>query len=557
MPLSNPIKIQQMNSIPRLFCLFLISILLFGACKSRKPVVTTSKRPSTSTSTIPPKTSETLPTKTLPAVTLKPLSYQMPDIPREFRGVWIATVANIDWPVSPDSPWEVQKGEFLKLLDYYKNLNFNAVIVQIRTAGDAFYPSNYAPWSKYLTGKQGKAPASQENPLTWMIKEAHNRGLEFHAWLNPYRATMDLKTEELSQDHDFFKHREWMLKYGTKWYYDPGLPEVKNHLLAIIKEVVTNYDIDAIHFDDYFYPYKEPKQDFPDQKSFQKYRKSGQSIDDWRRQNVNELIQALHFTIKDLKPWVQFGISPFGVWRNQSKDPKGSPTQAGQTNYDDLYADVLLWMKNKWIDYLIPQLYWSMEHRLASHRKLADWWSNNSFGIPVYIGNGPYKIREDSDEAWKNPSELNSQVNYARTLPQIHGNAFFSAKSIFIKNQDIAQRLKNEVYDRPTLPPSFEPKTPAIIEIPVVLDVKTLAEKTQINLEKPLDPAIRYAMVQGGNDLNSLHEAIIHTAWVGGARVRYLEVPSLNTEYLAIRWIDHYGRIVQTQVFQTPKSTRP
>lgn len=546
-----------MNSIPRLFCLFLISILLFGACKSKKPVVTTSKRPSTPTSTIPPKTSETLPTKTLPAVTLKPLSYQMPDIPREFRGVWIATVANIDWPVSPDSPWEVQKGEFLKLLDYYKNLNFNAVIVQIRTAGDAFYPSNYAPWSKYLTGKQGKAPASQENPLTWMIKEAHNRGLEFHAWLNPYRATMDLKTEELSQDHDFFKHREWMLKYGTKWYYDPGLPEVKNHLLAIIKEVVTNYDIDAIHFDDYFYPYKEPKQDFPDQKSFQKYRKSGQSIDDWRRQNVNELIQALHFTIKDLKPWVQFGISPFGVWRNQSKDPKGSPTQAGQTNYDDLYADVLLWMKNKWIDYLIPQLYWSMEHRLASHRKLADWWSNNSFGIPVYIGNGPYKIREDSDEAWKNPSELNSQVNYARTLPQIHGNAFFSAKSIFIKNQDIAQRLKNEVYDRPTLPPSFEPKTPAIIEIPVVLDVKTLAEKTQINLEKPLDPAIRYAMVQGGNDLNSLHEAIIHTAWVGGARVRYLEVPSLNTEYLAIRWIDHYGRIVQTQVFQTPKSTRP
>ncbi|AMQ54765.1 glycoside hydrolase family 10 protein [Algoriphagus sanaruensis] len=546
-----------MNSIPRLFCLFLISILLFGACKSKKPVVTTSKRPSTSTSTIPPKTSETLPTKTLPAVTLKPLSYQMPDIPREFRGVWIATVANIDWPVSPDSPWEVQKGEFLKLLDYYKNLNFNAVIVQIRTAGDAFYPSNYAPWSKYLTGKQGKAPASQENPLTWMIKEAHNRGLEFHAWLNPYRATMDLKTEELSQDHDFFKHREWMLKYGTKWYYDPGLPEVKNHLLAIIKEVVTNYDIDAIHFDDYFYPYKEPKQDFPDQKSFQKYRKSGQSIDDWRRQNVNELIQALHFTIKDLKPWVQFGISPFGVWRNQNKDPKGSPTQAGQTNYDDLYADVLLWMKNKWIDYLIPQLYWSMEHRLASHRKLADWWSNNNFGIPVYIGNGPYKIREDSDEAWKNPSELNSQVNYARTLPQIHGNAFFSAKSIFIKNQDIAQRLKNEVYDRPTLPPSFEPKTPAIIEIPVVLDVKTLAEKTQINLEKPLDPAIRYAMVQGGNDLNSLHEAIIHTAWVGGARVRYLEVPSLNTEYLAIRWIDHYGRIVQTQVFQTPKSTRP
>jgi hypothetical protein len=148
-------------------------------------------------------------------------------------------------------------------------------------------------------------------------------------------------------------------------------------------------------------------------------------------------------------------------------------------------------------------------------------------------------------------------VNYARTLPQIHGNAFFSAKSIYIKNQDIAELLKKEVYDRPTLPPSFEPKSASIIEIPVVFDVKTNTEKTQINLEKPLDPAIRYAMVQGGNDLNSLHDAIIHTAWVGGSRVRYLEVPSLNTEYLAIRWIDHFGRIVQTQVFQTPKSARP
>ncbi|MCU0401437.1 MAG: family 10 glycosylhydrolase [Algoriphagus sp.] len=546
-----------MYSSLRLFYLFLICILLLAACKTKKPVATTPTRPSTPTSTISPKTSETLPAKPIPAVALKPLSYQMPDIPREFRGVWIATVANIDWPVSLDSHWETQKREYIKLLDYYKNLNFNAVIVQIRTAGDAFYPSNYAPWSKYLTGKQGKAPGTQENPLTWMIKEAHDRGLEFHAWLNPYRATMNLETSDLSPEHDFHKHRNWMLKYGTKWYYDPGLPEVKNHLLAIIKEVVTNYDIDAIHFDDYFYPYKEPKQDFPDKASYDKYKKPGQSRDDWRRQNVNDLILALSQTIKSQKPWVQFGISPFGVWRNQSKDPKGSPTQAGQTNYDDLYADVLLWMKNKWIDYLIPQLYWSMEHRLASHRKLADWWSNNSFGTNIYIGNGPYKIREDSDEAWKNPSELNSQINYARTLPQIQGNAFFSAKSIYIKNQDIAQKLKSEVYNRPSLPPSFEPKAPTIIDIPVVFDVKTTTEKTQINLEKPLDPAIRYAMVQGGNDLNTLHEAIIHTAWVGGSRVRYLEVPSLNTEYLAIRWIDHYGRIVQTQVFQTPKSSRP
>lgn len=547
-----------MQSLLKYLSLFLISIVLFASCKTKKPVPQAQK-PNPSVSTTPPKTSETLPVKTFPqpSVALSPLAFRMPDIPREFRGVWIATVANIDWPVSPDSPWEVQKLEFVKLLEYYKNLNFNAVIVQIRTSGDAFYPSNLAPWSKYLTGKQGQAPKTQENPLTWMIKEAHDRGLEFHAWLNPYRATMTLETQELSPEHDFNKHRNWMLKYGTKWYYDPGLPEVKNHLLAIIREVVVNYDIDAIHFDDYFYPYREPKLEFPDKASFDKYKKPGQTRDDWRRQNVNELIFALNQEIKSQKPWVQFGISPFGVWRNQDKDPKGSPTRAGQTNYDDLFADVLLWMKNGWIDYLIPQLYWSMEHPLASYRKLSDWWSNNSYNTNVYIGNGPYKIREDSDQAWKVPSELNTQVNYTRTFPQINGNAFFSAKSLYVKNQDIADLLKKEVYDKPTLPPAFSPKSASVIEIPVVFDVKTNSEKTQINLEKPLDPAIRYAMVQGGNDLNTLHDAIIHTAWVGGSRVRYLEVPSLNTEYLAIRWIDHFGRIVQTQVFQTPKTNRP
>ena len=543
------------------------SILFFASCKSQTPVPVqkpTPQQPSTSTKpttpanqTTPPKTAETLPPKTTqPSLALKPLSYQMPDIPREFRGVWIATVANIDWPISSTDPWEKQKQEFVRLLDYYKKNNFNAVIVQVRTAGDAFYPSNLAPWSKYLTGKQGKAPATAENPLTWMIKEAHDRGLEFHAWLNPYRATMTLNTEELSPEHDFNKHRNWMLKYGSKWYYDPALPEVKAHLLAVISEIVDNYDVDAIHFDDYFYPYKEPKLDFPDKASYDKYKKPGQSRDDWRRQNVNDLIYALNQTIKSRKPWVQFGISPFGVWRNQSKDPKGSPTQAGQTNYDDLYADVLLWMKNDWIDYLVPQLYWSMEHRLASHRMLADWWSNNSYGTNVYIGNGPYKIRDDSDAAWKNPSELNTQINYARTLPQIQGNAFFSAKSLYTKNQDIADLLSRDVYNQPTLPPSFEPKTQSTIEIPVVFDVKTNAEKTQISLEKPIDPAIRYAMVQGGNDLSTLQDQTIHTAWVGGSRVRYLEVPSLNTDYLAVRWIDHYGRIVQTQVFQTPKNSR-
>lgn len=539
-------------SLKYLFLTLFFSVLLFG-CKSKKTASSPTQKelPKTQKTTDP---SGNFPVKTIPkvAVHLQPLSFNLPEIPREFRGVWIATVVNIDWPTQATDSFQKQKQDFIDLLDYYKSLNFNTVIVQVRTAGDAFYPSNLAPWSKYLTGKEGKAPATSENPLTWMIKEAHSRGLEFHAWLNPYRATFDLKTELLSPEHDYNTHRDWMLKYGTKYYYNPGLPEVKSHLTAVIKELVDNYDLDAIHFDDYFYPYKIGKEVFPDKKSFDTYKKQGQSIDDWRRQNVNDLILSVHQYIKSSKPWVQFGISPFGVWRNQDKDPKGSPTRAGQTNYDDLYADPITWMKNGWIDYLIPQIYWSMDYDLASYRKLNDWWSNNSNQTNIYIGNGPYKIRDNADKAWENPSEILNQISYTRTAPNIQGNAFFSAKSLFSKNQDVARNIKSELYQEPTLPPSFEPKTEAIIDVPVVLDIIADQSLTKISLEKPLDPAIRYALVHGADDLNQLADSKIHPVWVGGTRARSLDVTSLNTKFLAIRWIDHYGRIVQTQVYQVP-----
>ena len=534
--------------------LFLLYLFLWGVSPAQQldPLASKSSAPASS-----PADKTQFGTEESSLSSFVKVSHTLPEIPREFRGVWVATVANIDWPVSGTDSWEKQKKDYLALLDYYKGLHFNAVIVQIRTSGDALYPTKLAPWSKYLTGQQGTAPKTQEDPLNWMIEAAHQRGLEFHAWLNPYRATMDLNTAGLNPNHDFHKHRKWMLKYGSKWYYDPGLPEVKTHLLQIIDEVVENYDIDAIHFDDYFYPYREPNVEFPDQASYAAYKKPGQSKDDWRRQNVDQLILALSETIKNKKPWVQFGISPFGVWRNQSKDPKGSPTQAGQTNYDDLFADVILWMKNGWIDYLIPQLYWSMEHRLASHRVLADWWSNNSYGVPVYLGNGPYKIREDSDAAWKEPKELITQVHYGRTLPQIQGNAFFSARSIYTKNQDIAQLLKKDVYDRPVLPPAFEPKTPLAITLPVILDLQGSPEKIQMQLEKSLDPAIRYALVQGGNDLNSLHLAPLHKLWIGTNQKSSLDLPQLNSNYLAIRWVDSFGRVIQSQVLQLTKSSLP
>ncbi|MGA9636952.1 glycoside hydrolase family 10 protein, partial [Flavobacterium sp.] len=268
----------------------------------------------------------------------------------EFRAVWIATVVNIDWPKTSIDGVEKEKADFIEILDTYKKLNYNAVIVQIRSVGDAFYPSKFAPWSRYLTGKEGKAPDPYYDPLEWMINETHARGFEFHAWFNPFRATFDLKKETLSPNHDMIKHPEWMIKYGEKYYYNPGLPEVQNHLVAVVDEVVKNYDIDAVHFDDYFYPYKIAGQDFNDVDAYTKYG-NGLSLADWRRLNVNNYVKCTNYAIKKLKPWVQFGISPFGVWRNKSVDPRGSDTQSGQTNYDDLFADPMAWMEFGWIDY--------------------------------------------------------------------------------------------------------------------------------------------------------------------------------------------------------------
>jgi len=371
----------------------------------------------------------------------------------EFRGFWVATVVNIDWPKNGNDAIKKQKSDFLEILDFYQNLNFNAAIVQVRTAGDAFYESKFAPWSRFLTGEEGKAPNLEESLLEWMINETHKRGMEFHAWLNPYRATFDLKTEILSPEHDFNTYPEWMLKYGKKYYYDPGLPEVQKKMVSIIDEVVTNFDVDAIHFDDYFYPYTIKDEVFKDSISFYNCGLPDQNLEDWRRSNIDSLVKKSYKIIKERKPWVQFGVSPFGVWKNKSTDPRGSDTKAGQTTYENLYADPLLWMEKGWLDYLIPQVYWSMELPVASHRKIVDWWSRNSQNTNLYIGNGPYKIRTNSDKAWDKKRELPNQISYAREKNTIFGNAFFSAKSLMKNNQDVVKHLKRRYYNHVALTP--------------------------------------------------------------------------------------------------------
>jgi len=351
----------------------------------------------------------------------------------EFRAVWVATVDNIDWPSRGNYNSDSQKLEFIKLLDMHQRNGMNAMIVQVRPVTDAFYPSQYEPWSEFLTGTQGKPPSPYYDPLEFMIAETHKRGMEFHAWMNPYRAVFNIGRSSIAANHITRIHPEWFLTYGDKRYFDPGNKKAQEYLTNVVKDVVSRYAVDAIHFDDYFYPYKIPGKEFPDYKTYREYG-NGMSKDDWRRSNTDSIISMLSAVIKKENPKCQFGISPFGVWRNEDKDPlNGSKTNGAQTNYDDLYADILLWLRKGWIDYVAPQLYWEFGHKIAPYEILLDWWSKHTYGRNCYIGLGIY--RANSNTAWKDTTQLPRMIEALRTTPNIQGMVFFSSKT-FEKNQN-------------------------------------------------------------------------------------------------------------------------
>ena len=375
---------------------------------------------------------------------------------REMRAVWIATVANIDWPSSDSLPVEVQQKEMIELLELVKIYHMNTVVFQIRPCADAFYLSPYEPWSKWLMGEQGKAPEPFYDPLEFAIKECRKRGIDIHVWLNPYRALRDTTGEDSMADHITNTHPEWFLNYGNTKYFNPGLPETRDFVARVVSDVVRRYDIDAIHMDDYFYPYRIPKVDFPDDKTFAEYSRgfASDKRDDWRRDNVDLIIKQIHDSMRVIKPWVEFGISPFGVWRNIEKDPTGSKTQAGQTNYDDLFADILKWQKEGWIDYVVPQLYWHIGKKVADYEVLADWWSKNSYGCPVYIGQAPYRIdKKSKDKPWRKSKELIRQIELNRNYPNITGSMYFSAKFMRKNPLGIKEKLLKKSFKYPSLTP--------------------------------------------------------------------------------------------------------
>jgi uncharacterized lipoprotein YddW (UPF0748 family) len=380
----------------------------------------------------------------------------------EFRAVWIATVDNIDWPPRNVASPTLQRADFIRQLDMHKQNGMNAVIVQVRPATDAFYPSPYEPWSQWLTGEQGRPPMPYYDPLKFMIEEAHKRGLEFHAWLNPYRANFSINKSSIAYNHISRLYPEWFVQYGTTLYFDPGNKEGQQWVLNVVKDIVRRYDVDGIHMDDYFYPYRIAGKEFPDAETYKKYG-AGMNKEDWRRSNTDTIIRKLNTVIKETKPWVKFGVSPFGVWRNKDQDSEGSATKAGQTNYDDLYADVLLWAEEGWVDYLAPQLYWERGFRLAAFETLVDWWSKHSYGRHLYIGQGIYRYWEPASKAWKNKEELPAQIRLLRQYPTIQGSVYFSSKSFEKNPGGWNDSLRNNYYREPALIPPMPwlPKKPS------------------------------------------------------------------------------------------------
>jgi uncharacterized lipoprotein YddW (UPF0748 family) len=371
----------------------------------------------------------------------------------EFRGVWIATVDNIDWPargnVLPDS----QRAAFVRLLDFHRSAGINTVIVQVRPCADAFYPSPIEPWSEWLTGVQGMSPSPYYDPLEFMITEAHKRKMAFHAWMNPYRAEFNPALLSTSPTHITRLHPDWFITYANKRYFDPGNPAARNYVSDVVEDLVNRYAVDAVHFDDYFYPYQVNNQAFPDTASYRRYA-NGQSLADWRRSNTDSIIVAVGRVIARAGKKVRFGVSPFGIWRNRSADPvEGSNTDGGLSNYDDLYADILKWLKLGWIDYVCPQLYWEFEHKQAPFGELLDWWSRHTYGRDCYIGLGIYK--SGSNPAWSSRQQLPRQIRAIRSKPQIGGMAFYSSKYLEKNVNGWTDSLRVNYFNEPAQAPDL------------------------------------------------------------------------------------------------------
>ncbi|NND72250.1 MAG: family 10 glycosylhydrolase [Rhodothermales bacterium] len=387
------------------------------------------------------------------------LNTDSPNVPmpnEEFRGVWVASVANIDWPSRTDLSTEEQKRELRQILDRAQRLNFNAIVLQVRPAADALYESSLEPWSEYLTGEMGRPPSPFYDPLEFAVNEAHNRGLELHAWVNPFRARHPTATSPNTPDHVSQRKPGAVVAYGEYLWMNPGDPVAQEHSLAVMLDIVERYDIDGLHIDDYFYPYEIQDStgtvvEFPDGGVYAQYLATGDTlaIADWRRMSIDRFVEQLYQGIKRVKPHVKFGISPFGIWR-----PGNPPQIQGYDPYEKLYADSRKWLKEGWVDYFTPQLYWKIDVPEQSYSALLDWWiAQNDKGRHIWPGNFTSRVFLEGDRRW-DPVEIINQVELTQDTGGASGNVHFSMKSLFDNGTGMAFELGAGPYRAPAIVPA-------------------------------------------------------------------------------------------------------
>jgi uncharacterized lipoprotein YddW (UPF0748 family) len=441
---------------------------------------------------------------------------------RELRGMWITTVNNIDWPSRPGLPAETVRAEFRGWLDLAVEHHHNAVFVHVRPSGDALWPSAYAPWSQWLTGRQdGRDPGW--DPMEFMVAEAHARNLEFHAWFNPYRGGQPAtvggpgpELDRLAPTHPLRQHPDWLVTYpsadrpGSRLYFNPGVPAARRFVEDAMLEAVQRYDVDGVHFDDFFYPYPEAGQDFPDGAAFARYGGDFTDKHAWRRDNVNTLVREMSERIKAIKPWVKFGISPFGIWRNKRTDPAGSAT-AGLQSYDDIYADTRLWVRRRWLDYVVPQLYWHIGFAKADYAKLLPWWvaTVKGTGVQLYIGQADYRVGERG--AWRDRAELDRQLALNRRHG-VNGSVHFSARQVRADRLGAVSRYRRVHYAGPALLPPMAQLPAAPPAAPTVQARR--ADPAGVALTWRADRAVSFAVYRVDGDTARLVGTARGAGWV-------------------------------------------
>ena len=412
---------------------------------------------------------------------------------REFRGAWIQAVNGQFQGIGRDR----MQAMLISQLNDLQRDGINAIFFQVRVEGDALYPSSLEPWSRYLTGQQGLPPDPYWDPLQWMIEQCHARGMELHAWINPYRAKTK-GTTALATTHAYIQHPDRFFNYDGLFLFDPGRPENRDFICRVACDIVSRYDVDGIHVDDYFYPYPVAGVPIPDDASYYAYG-GGMTRADWRRQNVNMFMQQMCRQIRQVKPWVKFGVAPFGIYRNQSSDPRGSDTN-GTQNYDDLYADVLEWIRQGWVDYNIPQIYWEIGHKAADYEKVIRWWSANAGNRPLYIGQDVLRTVKAVDFTNPTQHQMSRKFYLQRSLPNIKGSCLWYAAAVCENPGNYQEALRQ-----------FYHKTPALQPLMPWIDNKAPGKPRKTSVVETIDgPMLFWTAPKGKEEMDKARQYVVY-----------------------------------------------